>query len=285
MPPLEKKGFFLKRPGLHTSDDDDDDDAAFPAGSWALQPDKQGYSRRSRHLFQKCSKSSLLAKAAVLSRSLFLLIRHICGPCIGCLHPAAWDIYNPCIAHAYACRADEAGQYITADKQSEHCLPTPIRERVDMTSDLRTDVRTVSFTKIVQPDARFTVFGLNKVVRPNEGRARVALLYGHGGQCTLSLRPCAASVSASTSVSAPTFAHPSPVRPGGGGDVMNRPMGIGMNAHWGFELKLISPTFLILQRRAEVPIIQAQARGENPPYDINQARPRGRDARRRRDPL
>ena len=36
--------------------------------------------------------------------------------------------------HARLCRADEAGQYLTPQKQSEHHLPTPICERMDRCS-------------------------------------------------------------------------------------------------------------------------------------------------------
>ncbi|KAH9058907.1 hypothetical protein EDB83DRAFT_2520653 [Lactarius deliciosus] len=57
-----------------------------------------------------------------------------------------------------------------------------------------------------------------------------------------------------------------PVRPDAGTGGMSTPMDVGVNVHRGFELDL--PTFLTLQRRAELFIIQAAARGDGPLWDI-----------------
>ncbi|KAH8995783.1 hypothetical protein EDB86DRAFT_1064328 [Lactarius hatsudake] len=82
--------------------------------------------------------------------------------------------------------------------------------------------------------------------RQTEERVRPALPHGHGRLRAPRLRSCTASASASTPATAPTFSPPFLVRPGGGGCGTNRLMG----------------------RRAEVPIIRAQAQGESPPWDI-----------------
>ncbi|KAH9023834.1 hypothetical protein EDB85DRAFT_298661 [Lactarius pseudohatsudake] len=76
--------------------------------------------------------------------------------------------------------------------------------------------------------------------RQTEGRVRAALPHGHGRRRSPRLCSCTAFASASTSATAPTFSLPLLVRPGGGGG-MNRLMGVGVNAHWGLELELISP--------------------------------------------
>ncbi|KAH8986831.1 hypothetical protein EDB86DRAFT_2832585 [Lactarius hatsudake] len=97
----------------------------------------------------------------------------------------------------------------------------------------------LSFTKIAQADAR-PVFGLKKVARP-KGCVRAALPHGHGGRRAHDFRPCCAvapaSASASTSATAPIFA---PAQLSGYRDDMNRPMGVSVDALWGFELELIS---------------------------------------------
>ncbi|KAH9027396.1 hypothetical protein EDB85DRAFT_1892977 [Lactarius pseudohatsudake] len=133
----------------------------------------------------------------------------------------------------------------------------------------RTDVRTVLelHEDHTGPCAPYRIWP--EQGRQTEGRVRAILPQGRGGPRAPSSRPRAVSASASiiaTSAITPTFVHHVPVRFGVGAGGMSTPMGVGVNAHWGFELDL--PTFLILQRRAEVPIIQARARGEGLPWDI-----------------
>ncbi|KAH8991570.1 hypothetical protein EDB92DRAFT_1816331 [Lactarius akahatsu] len=110
----------------------------------------------------------------------------------------------------------------------------------------RTDVRTVVRHLATKPHkdrtGRCTPYRIwPELGLQTEGRVRAALPHWHGGRCAPSLRPCTASASASTYATAPTFSPPFLVRTGGGGCGMNRLMGVGVNAHWGLELELISP--------------------------------------------
>ncbi|KAI0268548.1 restriction endonuclease type II-like protein [Russula aff. rugulosa BPL654] len=115
--------------------------------------------------------------------------------------------------------ADEAGQYLTAYKQSEHRQPTLIRERVDKTPSAllrtaltsiprvnKTDVETLrasfgSFAKIAQADAaqlaRLPGFGPKKVARLKDAFERP-------------FRTGTTSALAAPSTSAPAAPHPHP---------------------------------------------------------------------------
>ncbi|KAH9054688.1 restriction endonuclease type II-like protein [Lactarius vividus] len=182
--------------------------------------------------------------------------------------------------------ADEAGQYLTAYKQSEHRPPTMIRERVDKTPDAllrtaltsiprvnKTDVETLrasfgvrptythtlsppsfpltrSFAKIAQADAeqlaRLPGFGPKKVSRLKDAFERPFFRTG-----TASEGPASASATAA----APTPSASAPASSGGGG-------GSGRTAEdsvWDIELDLNSPS--------PEPAPAKRAR-ESPPWDI-----------------
>ncbi|KAI9446969.1 DNA repair protein rad10 [Lactarius psammicola] len=156
--------------------------------------------------------------------------------------------------------ADEAGQYLTTYKQSEHRAPTLIRERVDKTPDAllrtaltsiprvnKTDVETLrasfgSFAKIAQADAaqlaRLPGFGPKKVARLKDAFDRPFL-----------------------STSAPTSATAAPALPSSskGGVESGR---TSEDAVWDIELDLNSPS------PEPAPAKRAREERESPPWDI-----------------
>jgi len=146
--------------------------------------------------------------------------------------------------------ADEAGQYLTAYKQSEHRPPTLIRERVDKTPDAllrtaltsiprvnKTDVETLrasfgSFAKIAQADAeqlaRLPGFGPKKVARLKDAFER-PFRTGTAGDAL----PVTAPAPAPVAPVAP--AAPAPALPSGSGRT-------GEDTVWDIELDLNSPS-------------------------------------------
>ncbi|KAI9433223.1 restriction endonuclease type II-like protein [Lactarius indigo] len=166
--------------------------------------------------------------------------------------------------------ADEAGQYLTAYKQSEHRPPTLIRERVDKTPDAllrtaltsiprvnKTDVETLrtsfgSFAKIAQADAeqlaRLPGFGPKKVSRLKDAFERP---FRTGAAGDAPATSTSASISATAAPSAPAVsAHPSGSK-GGGEDAV-----------WDIELDLNSPS------PEPVPAKRTRKERESPPWDI-----------------
>ncbi|KAH9169802.1 restriction endonuclease type II-like protein [Lactarius sanguifluus] len=166
--------------------------------------------------------------------------------------------------------ADEAGQYLTAYKQSEHRPPTMIRERVDKTPDAllrtaltsiprvnKTDVETLrtsfgSFAKIAQADAeqlaRLPGFGPKKVSRLKDAFER-PFRTGATGDGP------AASASASTSA---TAAAPAPAVSA----LPSSSQGGGEDAVWDIELDLNSPS------PEPAPAKRTRDERESPPWDI-----------------
>jgi len=144
--------------------------------------------------------------------------------------------------------ADEAGQYLTAYKQSEHRPPTLIRERVDKTPDAllrtaltsiprvnKTDVETLrasfgSFAKIAQADAeqlaRLPGFGPKKVARLKDAFER-PFRTGTAGDALPVTAPAPAAPVAP--------AAPAPALPSGSGRT-------GQDTVWDIELDLNSPS-------------------------------------------
>ncbi|KAH8986770.1 DNA repair protein rad10 [Lactarius hatsudake] len=191
-----------------------------------------------------------------------------------CLHNnitviVTWSRRNQ-IPTPRACSADEAGQYLTAYKQSEHRPPTLIRERVDKTPDAllrtaltsiprvnKTDVETLrasfgSFAKIAQVDAeqlaRLPGFGPKKVSRLKDAFER-PFRTGAAGDGP------AASASASTSATAAPPAPAVSALPSSG-------RGRGESAVWDIELDLNSPS------PEPAPAKRAREERESPPWDI-----------------
>ncbi|KAI9456018.1 restriction endonuclease type II-like protein [Lactarius psammicola] len=174
--------------------------------------------------------------------------------------------------------ADEAGQYLTTYKQSEHRAPTLIRERVDKTPDAllrtaltsiprvnKTDVETLrasfgSFAKIAQADAaqlaRLPGFGPKKVARLKDAFDR-PFRTGTAGDA---LPVPGDGPSVSTSVSTPATAAPAlPSSSRGGGESGGRTR---EDAVWDIELDLNSPS------PEPAPAKRAREERESPPWDI-----------------
>ncbi|KAF8259041.1 restriction endonuclease type II-like protein [Lactarius quietus] len=170
---------------------------------------------------------------------------------------------------------DEAGQYLTAFKQSEHRPPTLIRERVDKTPEAlfrtaltsiprvnKTDVETLrasfgSFAKISQANAeqlaRLPGFGPKKVARLKDAFER-PFRTGTAGD-VLPTPASAHAVSATASTSAPTV----PVLPSSSGSKSGGSGRTPEDAVWDIELDLNSPS--------PEPASAKRAR-ESPPWDI-----------------
>ncbi|KAH9023829.1 hypothetical protein EDB85DRAFT_2150879 [Lactarius pseudohatsudake] len=131
-------------------------------------------------------------------------------------------------------------------------------------SDGRQDRRASfgSFTKIAQADARLTVFGLNKVARPKNA---FELLF----------RTCMAGDVLPASVPAPHLHLRLPLQPprhlcplcSSGRQPHEQTDGCWCERSLEPRTRTHLPTFLTLQRRAEVPIVQAQAQVESLPWD------------------
>src|SRR6266581_9534776 len=71
--------------------------------------------------------------------------------------------------HPRACSADEAGQYLTTYKQSEHRPPTLIRERVDKTPDalLRTALTSIPRVNKTDVETLRASFGVRQNCPPS----------------------------------------------------------------------------------------------------------------------
>ncbi|KAH9169800.1 DNA repair protein rad10 [Lactarius sanguifluus] len=172
--------------------------------------------------------------------------------------------------------ADEAGQYLTAYKQSEHRPPTLIRERVDKTPDAllrtaltsiprvnKTDVETLrasfgSFAKIAQADAeqlaRLPGFGPKKVSRLKDAFERPFRTGAAGGGP-------AASASASTAAAVAASAPAVSALPGSSSR-SSEGRQTGDDAVWDIELHLNSPS------PEPVTAKHTRSERESPPWDI-----------------
>lgn len=179
--------------------------------------------------------------------------------------------------------ADEAGQYLTAYKQSEHRPPTLIRERVDKAPDAllrtaltsiprvnKTDVETLrasfgSFAKIAQADAeqlaRLPGFGPKKVARLKDAFER-PFRTGTAGDA-LSAPGDGDGPGPAVSASASTSATAVPVLPSRGAGAGVSGFGrTGEDAVWDIELDLNSPS------PEPAPAKRARHERESPPWDI-----------------
>ncbi|KAH9987048.1 hypothetical protein BJV77DRAFT_1070710 [Russula vinacea] len=200
------------------------------------------------------------------------------------------------LAGVVAHSADEAGQYLTAYKQSEHRQPTLIRERIDKTPSAllrtaltsiprvnKTDVETLrasfgSFARIAQADAaelaRLPGFGPKKVSRLKDAFERPFRTGTTSALAASSTSASTSTLAAPTSASSASMEPPPPPPPAPGRTSTEQP---AQRSIWDIDLDLNSPSpspppssELALARDALAagPGPSKRTREESPPWDI-----------------